>query len=84
MSKRASEPRDDKPHKKPSPQQQEGLPRGLRIVLVSGSFALMVGHVIYDAVVAAYEGASVSLMLGGLVGTALGFNEWLRNKGDSS
>lgn len=65
------------------PQQPEStdLPKWLRISLVSGSFVLMVVHIGYDAATKAYEGASISLMLGGLVGTALGFNEFLRNRG---
>lgn len=65
----------------PEQPQRSDLPLWLRICGVIGSFTLMAGHIAYDAAVDSYEGASISLMLGGLVGATLGVNEFLRNRG---
>lgn len=66
--------------KEPPPDSQ-GLPRWLRLTIVLTCLAAMVAHIAYDAAASAYEGASISLMLGGIVGSALGLNEYLRNRG---
>jgi hypothetical protein len=74
-------PAPEQPEPPPEQQPSGDYPMWLRILLVVGSFVTMLAHIVYDAVTETYEGASISLMLGGLVGTALGFNEWLRNRG---
>lgn len=52
-----------------------------RKIAIGSLIATLILHIAYDAVTSSYEGGATSLMLGGLVGTALGLNEWYRGKG---
>lgn len=64
-----------------TPEHRGGLPRWMRVGIV-GSFAVgLLTHIAYDATSQTYEGASVSLMLGGVVGAALSLDEYLRRGG---
>lgn len=38
----------------------------------------LIANIVIDGLVAAYDGATTSLMLGGIVGTSLGINEFVR------
>lgn len=60
---------------------QQELPRWFRMLIIGAFAATLVAHIVIDAYLDDYEGASVSLMLGGVVGTALGVNEYLRGRG---
>lgn len=60
------------------------LPLKFRVIII-GSLALtLIVHIFVDAFNTHYEGAATSLMLGGIVGTALGVNEYLRGRGGGS
>lgn len=47
------------------------LPRWLTISIVGAFAAFTIVHIIIDITVATYDGATTSLMLGGIVGAAL-------------
>ena len=57
------------------------LPLRFRVLIIGVLAATLVVHIFVDAFNKSYEGASVSLMLGGVVGTPLGVNEYLRGRG---
>ncbi len=54
------------------------LPVWFRVAIIGMVAATMVIHIMIDAFRPDYEGLSTTLMLGGLVGTGLGLNEYLR------
>lgn len=58
------------------------LPLRFRILMIGSLAATLIVHIFIDAFRDDYDGAATSLMLGGIVGTALGVNEWLRGRGD--
>lgn len=58
------------------------LPLKFRVILIGSLAATLIIHIFIDAFSKSYDGASTSLMLGGIVGTALGVNEYLRGKDD--
>lgn len=60
---------------------QEDLPLKFRVLMIGALGAALIVHIFVDAFRSDYDGASVSLMLGGVVGTALGVNEYLRGRG---
>jgi Ca2+/H+ antiporter len=57
------------------------LPLKFRVLVIGALAVTLIAHIFVDAFNKSYEGASVSLMLGGVVGTALGVNEYLRGRG---
>ena len=61
---------------------RDGLPVSFRVVAIGSLVVALVGHIFLDALDDSYEGSAVSLMLGTIVGTALGVNEYLRNRDD--
>lgn len=56
------------------------LPLWLRAAIIAALSLTLIGHIILDALLTNYEGQGTSLMLGGIVGTSLGFNEFLRGR----
>lgn len=56
------------------------LPIWFRVAAIGALVMLLAAHIIIDIFVDTYEGNSTSLMLGGIVGTALGLNEFLRGR----
>lgn len=58
------------------------LPLWFRLSVIGLLAVTLVVHIFVDIFVKDYDGAGTSLMLGGIVGTALGVNEWLRTRGD--
>ncbi len=69
------------PKPAPKPDASGGLPGWLRNSIVGLFAGALVVHIFVDIFNTRYEGAATSLMLGGIVGSALGLNEWLRNRG---
>lgn len=61
---------------------QPPLPTWFRVVAIGALVATFAAHIILDVLVDDYEGRGTSLMLGGIVGTALGLNEYLRRGGN--
>lgn len=59
----------------------EQLPLWFRLAAIGLLVITLVVHIGIDAYLNEYEGTATSLMLGGIVGTALGFNEYLRGRG---
>lgn len=59
------------------------LPLWFRVIVIGFLVAFLAVHILIDAARTDYEGAATSLMLGGIVGTALGLNEFLRGRGGS-
>lgn len=59
------------------------LPLWFRMSAIGLLVLALVAHIAVDAFLDSYEGAATSLMLGGIVGTALGLNEFLRGRGGS-
>lgn len=60
------------------------LPLKFRVLIIGSLSATLIVHIFVDAFNKQYEGAATSLMLGGIVGTALGVNEYLRGRGGGS
>lgn len=56
------------------------LPLWFRIAAIGVLVLTLVAHIMVDAFLKSYEGTATSLMLGGIVGTALGLNEFLRGR----
>jgi hypothetical protein len=69
--------RNDQPPRSPE------LPLLFRVLAIGLLVLTLVVHIFLDAFLDDYEGAATSLMLGGIVGTALGLNEFLRGRGSS-
>jgi hypothetical protein len=67
----------------PPPRQSPELPLLFRILAIGLLVLTLVVHIFLDAFLDDYEGAATSLMLGGIVGTALGLNEFLRGRSGS-
>jgi hypothetical protein len=67
----------------PPPRSSPELPLLFRILAIGLLVLTLVVHIFLDAFLDDYEGAATSLMLGGIVGTALGLNEFLRGRGGS-
>jgi hypothetical protein len=67
----------------PQPPRSPELPLLFRILAIGLLVLTLVVHIFLDAFLDDYEGAATSLMLGGIVGTALGLNEFLRGRGGS-
>lgn len=65
------------------PRQSPELPLLFRVAAIGILVLTLVVHIFLDAFLDDYEGAATSLMLGGIVGTALGLNEFLRGRGGS-
>ncbi len=81
------QPEDTPPHEEtpsvrsdrtPVAKGRSGLPPWLRTSIVGSFAAGLLAHIAYDASNTSYEGASTSLMLGGIVGAALSLDEYLR------
>lgn len=66
------------------PEPTSDLPLKFRILLIGSLSVTLIVHIFVDAFNKQYEGAATSLMLGGIVGTALGVNEYLRGRGGGS
>ncbi len=68
--------------KDPQRQKDQGteLPLWFRIAAIGVLVITLVAHIMVDAFLKSYEGTATSLMLGGIVGTALGLNEFLRGR----
>ena len=62
------------------PSQQSELPLWFRVAAIGMLVITLIAHIMVDVFVKTYEGAATSLMLGGIVGTALGLNEFLRGR----
>lgn len=60
------------------------LPLKFRVLVIGALAVTLIVHIFVDAFNKQYEGAATSLMLGGIVGTALGVNEYLRGRGGGS
>lgn len=56
------------------------LPLWFRVLAIGALVATLIAHILIDAFRDDYDGAATSLMLGGIVGTALGLNEYLRGR----
>lgn len=79
MSDQGQEPQ----HKDPVAPEGNGgseLPLWFRISAIGVLVVTLVAHIMVDAFLGSYEGTATSLMLGGIVGTALGLNEFLRGR----
>lgn len=57
-----------------------GLPLWLRVSIITAFAVTLIVHIFVDIFVDTYEGAATSLMLGGIVGTALGINEFVKGR----
>lgn len=57
------------------------LPRWLRASIVALLALTLVGNIVADIFVLGYDGQFVSMMLGGLVGTAIGVEKLIRRRG---
>lgn len=64
----------------PTSSQQSELPLWFRVAAIGMLVITLIAHIMVDVFVKTYEGAATSLMLGGIVGTALGLNEFLRGR----
>lgn len=76
---------DDPPVDLAKEREPEGAdyPMWFRIGVIGILVALLVVNIMIDALTD-YEGSATSLMLGGIIGTALGLNEFLRGRGGAS
>jgi len=59
------------------------LPLLFRVAAIGLLVLTLIVHIFLDIFIDDYEGSATSLMLGGIVGTALGLNEFLRGRGGS-
>jgi len=60
----------------------DALPVKFRVLAIGTLIGTLVVHIMLDAVfLRTYDGRDTSLMLGGIVGTALGLNEFVRGRG---
>lgn len=62
---------------------EDALPVKFRVVAIGVLIVFLIVHVLIDVFVQTYEGRDTSLMIGGIVGTALGLNEFVRGRGGS-
>jgi hypothetical protein len=69
----------DVPERKPEPESRD-LPLWFRLIVLGILVVLLAANILFDALTD-YEGTATSLMLGGIIGTALGFNEFVRGRG---
>lgn len=68
--------------KKDQPPTSPELPLLFRMVAIGLLGITLIVHIFVDVFVDDYDGNATSLMLGGIVGTALGLNEFLRGRGN--
>ena len=59
---------------------EDALPVKFRVLAIGTLIGLLIVHVLLD-VFLPYDGRDTSLMIGGIVGTALGLNEFVRGRG---
>lgn len=60
------------------------LPLRFRVLAIGALVVTLIAHILIDAFRDDYDGAATSLMLGGIVGTALGLNDLFRGRGNGN
>lgn len=63
---------------------ESDYPLRFRVAVIGALTITLIVHIFVDAFNTHYEGAATSLMLGGIVGTAIGVNEYIRGRAGAS